>query len=71
MLDDNLGIKKVESTTIEKGLCFRAWYERPWEGSFKGYEGVVKVVRSDGKVQVDLDKLVISGATDVLLLAPI
>lgn len=69
MLDDNLGIKKVESTTIEKGLCFRAWYERPWEGSFKGYEGVVKVVRSDGKVQVDLDKLVISGATDVLLLA--
>lgn len=68
-LNDKLGIEKVESTSIEKGLCFRAWYERPWEGSFKGYEGVVKVVRSDGQVQADLDKLTISGATDVLLLA--
>lgn len=69
MLGDNFGLKKRESTTIEKGLSFRAWYERPWDGSLKGYEGVVKVVRADGEVRTDADNLTISGATDVLLLA--
>lgn len=68
-LDEKLGIVKVETNTLDGGLSFRAWYERPWEGSFEGYEGIVKVVRSDGTVRVDGDKLFIEGASDVLLLA--
>ena len=41
-LDEKLGIEKIESKAFEGGLSFRAWYERPWNGSFKGYEGVVR-----------------------------
>ena len=68
-LDEKLGIEKIESKAFEGGLSFRAWYERPWNGSFKGYEGVVKVVRSDGEVRAENGKLFIEDASDVLLLA--
>lgn len=68
-LSEKMGIEKVESLAMENVLCFKAWYERPWNGSFKGYEGVVKVVRADGEVRVESDKLLVDGATDVLLLA--
>ena len=30
-LDDNFCIKKVESGTMDNGLYFKTWYERPWE----------------------------------------
>lgn len=74
-LDDNFCIKKVESGTMDNGLYFKAWYERPWEfesrKSFKGYEGVVQVIRSDGKVEMDSDQLILRDATDVLIVARI
>ncbi len=69
MMNENFNISKIESTAIDNELCFRVWYEKPWDGSFKGYEGVVKVVRADGKVKVVQNKLIIDGATEVLLLA--
>ena len=66
-------IDKVESGVMENGLYFKAWYERPWEfesrKSFKGYEGVVKVVNMDGDIEMNSDQIVINGATDVLILA--
>lgn len=66
-------IDKVESGVTENGLYFKAWYERPWEfesrKSFKGYEGVVKVVNMDGDIEMNSDQIVINGATDVLILA--
>ncbi len=68
-LGDNLGIEKVESTAVDNALTFRAWYERTWEGSFKGYEGVVKVVKNDGTLSVESNNLIINNATEVLLLA--
>lgn len=71
VFENKFGIKKVESSTIDNGLCFRAWYERSWEGSYKGYEGVVKVVSTDGKVSADGNKLNICGASEVLLLGRI
>ena len=74
-LDDNFCIKKVESGTMDNGLYFKAWYERPWEfesrKSFKGYEGVVQVLRSDGKIEMDSDRLILRDATDVLIVARI
>ena len=53
-------IDKVESGVMENGLYFKAWYERPWEfesrKSFKGYEGVVKVVNRDGDIEMNSDQ---------------
>ena len=60
---------------MDNGLYFKAWYERPWEfesrKSFKGYEGVVQVLRSDGKIEMDSDRLILRDATDVLIVARI
>lgn len=71
-LDDKFCIEKIESGAMDDGLYFKAWYERPWKfgprKSFNGYEGAVKVVHADGKVKMATDQLVISGATNVLIL---
>ena len=70
-LDDDLGIKQIESVAIDQGLSFKAWYKNTWEESYKGYEGVVEVAQADGKISTDADRLIINNATDVLLLARI
>lgn len=68
-LDDNLGIEKVETNATENSLAFKAWYAKPWEGSFKGYEGAIKVLQTGGDSKVENNKLVINNANEVLLLA--
>lgn len=68
-LGENYGFRKREVTNVEDGLCYRAWYEKTWEGSAQGYEGVVKVVDADGDVRAEGGKLIIGNATEVLMLA--
>ncbi|MDR2148696.1 MAG: glycoside hydrolase family 95 protein [Tannerella sp.] len=68
-MDSTFFISKIESEARGKELVFRAWYKHPWEGSFKGYEGVIKIIKSDGEMSVRSDRLIIKGATDVLLFA--
>lgn len=75
MLDEKNGIAKVESKATENGLVFRAWYERPYENSyhgynsFKGYEGAVKVITTGGNLIIEQDQLIINNAKEVLVLA--
>lgn len=70
-MDSIFFISQVESKSMRRGLSFRAWYEHPWEGSFRGYEGVVQIAKSDGKISADSNYLRIKGATEVLLFARI
>jgi len=72
-LNENCGIVKVENKTFESGLTFRAWYEKTYDNafnghsSFKGYEGVIKVMLTQGDMKVEADQLIINGAKEVLL----
>lgn len=74
-VDEKCGILKTESGAVEKGLTFRVWYEKTYDNAFnghssyKGYDGAIKVVQSRGTVKADSDRLIIKGATEVLLLA--
>lgn len=70
-LSENLGIKRVESLAKDSSLTFRAWYAKPWDGSYQGYQGAIKVVQSDGKIAVHDNQLSITGASNVVLLARI
>ena len=67
-MDSTFFISRIESKATDKELSFRAWYKNTW-GNYKGYEGAVKIAKSDGEVVVDSDMLIIRGATDVLLFA--
>lgn len=76
-LNENLGISKVESDSNNKGLTFRTLYEKPYKdgysgySSYEGYEGVVKIMPSDGEVEIKEDKFIVSGASEVILLSKI
>lgn len=68
-LEENAGISQVKESATADALTFRAWYERSWEGSYKGYEGVVKISHTGGSVQTEGDKLHITNAQNVLIMA--
>ena len=67
--DEGFGLKELERSSNDMELTFRGWFKKTWKGSLQGYEGVVKVVKSDGTVRPDNGNLVIEGATEVLMLA--
>ncbi|TDS17456.1 glycosyl hydrolase family 95 catalytic domain-containing protein [Sphingobacterium paludis] len=70
-LDDNLGIKRMEISAIDSGITCRAWYNNPWEGSYLGYHGAIKVTHANGKISAQNNQLTIHDATEVVLLARI
>ena len=76
-LDENLGISKVESKAIKKGLTFRVWYEKAYKdgyggyNSYEGYEGAVKIIQKGGSVSVKDDQLIVNGASEIILLSRI
>lgn len=67
LLDDKNGISKVESVAANQALSYRAYYEKPWDGSFKGYEGMMRVVNRGGFISLNKDRIVVNGADEVLL----
>ncbi len=67
--DEGLGLKKIENESQDNALTFRGWFKNPWKGSLQGYEGVLKVVNSDGKIKTENGKLIVREATDVLIYA--
>lgn len=68
-MDSTFFISRIESEASGKELSFRAWYKLLLEDHFKGYEGIVKLAKSDGEISVNSSQLIIKGATDVLLFA--
>lgn len=67
--DEGLGLKKIENKSQNNGLTFRGWFKKTWKGSLQGYEGVVKVVKADGKIKSENGNLIIRDARNVLLFA--
>lgn len=67
--DEGLGLKKNDNKAQNKALLFRGWFKKTWIGSLQGYEGVVKVVKGDGKINTENGNLVIRDAKNVLLYA--
>lgn len=67
--DEGYGLKKIENKSKNNELTFRGWYKKTWNGSLQGYDGVVKVVKADGKVKAENGNLIVRDAKNVLLLA--
>jgi len=68
-LDDSLNIARHEFDLSPDGFAARVWYAKPWKGGYKGYAGLIRVVRDGGKASVDNDKIMIRHARRLLILS--
>ena len=62
------GIKDVLITAEGNWLMYRSSFRQSWPGSLQGYEGAARVITKNGTTKTDGDKIIVSGADEVLVL---
>jgi hypothetical protein len=62
------GIKEVLITAEENWLAYRSSFRQSWPGSLQGYEGVARVITPNGTSRTEGNKIIITGADDVVVL---
>ncbi len=70
-LSDSLNIRKVEQNVTTDRMYIKVWYEHPWKGGYEGYDGVIRLRLKDGKAEVKGQKIVITSAKELILLAEV
>jgi alpha-L-fucosidase 2 len=65
------GINEVKITADKNWLTYRSSFKRGWPGSLQGYEGAARVIVKKGAAKPQGDKIIISDADEVLVLARI
>jgi hypothetical protein len=62
------GIKEVLITAEGNYLTYRSSFKQGWPGSLQGYEGAARVITKNGTTKIEDNKIIISGADEVLVL---
>jgi alpha-L-fucosidase 2 len=62
------GIKDVQISAENNWLTYRSSFRQGWAGSLQGYEGVARVITKNGKAKSEGNKIIVSGADEVLVL---
>lgn len=65
------GIKEYQTKAEANWLTYRSSFQKSWEGSLHGYEGVSRLIVEGGKVVTQGDSIVINGADEVLVITRI
>ena len=65
------GIKEVSITAEKNWLTYRSSFKQGWPGSLQGYEGIARVIIKNGTTKSENNKIIVSGADEVLVLVRI
>ena len=65
------GIREFKSQAVPGWLTYRSSFQRRWNGSLQGYEGVSRIVVKGGSSVTSGDSVNISGADEVMLITRI
>lgn len=68
-LDDSLNIAHHEFDLHPDGIAAKVWYAKPWKGGYKGYAGLIRLVREGGKASVSNGVIKIRHARRLLILS--
>jgi len=61
-------VKDVSKAADGDWLTYRSSFSNSWPGSLQGYDGAARVIAKGGTKKVDGDKIIITGADEVLVL---